>query len=169
MHDVPYNGDPDLVRLMPGAREAMDNLRGAGVRVAVVSNQSGVGRGLLTLPQVHAVNRRVEELVGPVDGWHVCPHAPDAGCACRKPAPGLLLDAARALAVDVTRCVVIGDIAADIEAARAVGARGVLVPTGATRPEEVGAAPEVAATLLDAVELVLGQSRTGAVAGGRPG
>ena len=156
--DVPYNGDPGRVVAMPGAREALDRLRAAGVPTAVVSNQSGVGRGWLRLEQVEAVNRRVEELLGPLGPWLVCVHGPGDGCGCRKPAPGLIEAAAGALGVDARDCVVIGDIGADVEAARAAGARAVLVPTAVTRVKEVAAAPEVAADLLSAVELVLGAS-----------
>lgn len=154
--DVPYNGDPGRVVVMPGAREAVERLRGAGVPTAVVSNQSGVGRGLLRVEQVEAVNRRVEELLGPLGPWMVCLHGPGDGCRCRKPGPGLIEAAAGALGVDARDCVVIGDIGADVEAARAAGARAVLVPTAVTREEEVAAAPEVAADLVAAVELLLG-------------
>jgi histidinol-phosphate phosphatase family protein len=156
--DVPYNGDPDRVRPMPGARHALDRLRAAGVRLAVVSNQSGIARGILTEAEVAAVNDRVEELLGPLGPWCVCPHGPDDGCACRKPAPGLLLEAAARLGVAPERCAVVGDIGADVEAARAVGARGVLVPTPRTRREEVAAAPERADDLVGAVDLLLGRA-----------
>jgi histidinol-phosphate phosphatase family protein len=156
--DVPYNGDPGRVVVMPGAREAVGRLRAAGVPTAVVSNQSGVARGYVRVEQVEAVNRRVEELLGPLGPWMVCPHGPWEGCRCRKPAPGLIVAAAGALGVQPADCVVIGDIGADVEAARAVGARAVLVPTAGTRDEEVAAAPEVAPDLLAAVELVLGPS-----------
>jgi histidinol-phosphate phosphatase family protein len=166
--DVPYNGDPELVEVMPGARRALDRLRAAGVPTAVVSNQSGVGRGLLSLEQVHAVNRRVEELLGPLGPWLVCPHAPDQGCGCRKPAPGLVEQAAGRLGVDPRDCVVIGDVGTDVQAALAAGARPVLVPTPATRPEEVAAAPEVAPDLEAAVDLVLG-ARPGPGAAAPPG
>jgi histidinol-phosphate phosphatase family protein len=162
--DVPYNGDPGRVVAMAGAREAVGRLRGAGVATAVVSNQSGVARGLIRGEQVAAVNRRVEELVGPVGPWFVCPHGPGDGCGCRKPAPGLIRAAAGALGVDPSDCVVVGDIGSDMEAARAAGARGVLVPTGRTRREEVEAAPVVAPDLIAAVELLLGP----AGGGGRP-
>ena len=154
--DVPYNGDPGRVVVMPGAREAVERLRGAGVPTAVVSNQSGVARGLLRAEQVEAVNRRVEELLGPLGPWMVCLHGPGDGCRCRKPGPGLIEAAAGALGVDARDCVVIGDIGADVEAARAAGARAVLVPTAVTREEEVAAAPEVACDLAAAVELLLG-------------
>jgi histidinol-phosphate phosphatase family protein len=156
--DVPYNGDPERVVVMPGAREAVGRLRAAGVPTAVVSNQSGVARGYVRVEQVEAVNRRVEELLGPLGPWMVCPHGPWEGCRCRKPAPGLIVAAAGALGVEPADCVVIGDIGADVEAARAAGARAVLVPTARTRDEEVAAAPEVAPDLPAAVELLLGPS-----------
>ena len=129
VRDVPYNGDPAQVVAVPGAAQALARLRAAGVPLALVSNQSGVARGLLTMDQVQAVNRRLEELVGPLGPWLVCPHGPDDGCDCRKPAPGLVLAAAAALNVDPADCVVVGDIGADVDAARAAGARSILVPT----------------------------------------
>jgi len=155
VEDVPYNGDPAAVRPVAGAREALDRLRSEGVRLAVVSNQSGVGRGLVSPGQVDAVNERVDELLGPLGPWLVCPHAPDERCDCRKPAPGLVLRAARELGVRPDECVVVGDIGSDIEAARAAGARAILVPTPRTRPGEVRDAPVVARDLGQAVELAL--------------
>src|SRR5947207_9224822 len=77
VHDVPYNGDAQAVRPVAGARAALERLRRAGVPTAVVTNQSGVGRGLITSDQVTAVNRRVDELLGPLGPWIVCPHAPE--------------------------------------------------------------------------------------------
>lgn len=153
--DVPYNGDPDRVRPVPGARAALDRLREAGLPLAVVSNQSGVARGLLTSEQVAAVNARVAELLGPFDAVLVCEHGPDDGCACRKPRPGLVVEAARRLGVDPLQCVLVGDIGTDVEAGLAAGARPVLVPTAVTRQEEVAVAPEVASDLEAAVDLVL--------------
>ncbi|WP_447040798.1 D-glycero-alpha-D-manno-heptose-1,7-bisphosphate 7-phosphatase [Streptomyces sp. DSM 118878] len=155
--DVPYNGDPARVRLMPTAREAVDAVRAAGVPAGVVSNQSGVARGLLSRAQVDAVRRRVEELLGPFAVWAICPHGPGDGCGCRKPEPGLVLAACARLGVPAGRAVVIGDIGADVDAARAAGARGVLVPTPVTRAEETAAADTVAPDLLTAVRLVLGR------------
>lgn len=155
VEDIPYNRDPARVVPVPGAVAALDRLRAAGVAMALVSNQSGVARGLLSRADVTAVNRRLVELVGPVGPWFVCVHGPDDGCTCRKPAPGLVLAAAAALGVDPGDCIVIGDIGADVEAAAAAGARSILVPTAATRAEEVAAAPVVAETLRVAVDLVL--------------
>jgi histidinol-phosphate phosphatase family protein len=155
IEDVPYNGDPDRVVPMTGARDAVERLRAASMPLGVVSNQSGVGRGLLRPAEVAAVNARVEELLGPLGPWAVCPHGPEEGCGCRKPAPGLVLEAAARLGVDPRHCAVVGDIGADVEAARAAGARGVLVPTGRTLPDEIEGAPEVAPDLPSAVELLL--------------
>ena len=169
VEDVPYNADPARVVPVPGAADALAKLRSAGVALAVVSNQSGVARGLMTLEQVEAVNRRVEELLGPIGPWLVCPHGPDDGCACRKPAPGLVLAAAATLGVDPAGCVVIGDIGSDVEAARAAGARAILVPTAATLPEEVAAAPVVAETLEAAVDLLVGQAGTADLLVGQAG
>jgi histidinol-phosphate phosphatase family protein len=155
VHDVPYNGDPARVRPMPGALAALDRLRAAGIPTAVVSNQSGVARGLLTRAQVDAVNAQVEHELGPLGPFLVCEHGPDDGCACRKPAPGMVVQAAQALGVEASQCALIGDIGADVGAALAAGARPVLVPTAVTRQEEVDAAPEVATDLLAAVALLL--------------
>ena len=155
VHDVPYNGDPSRVRPMDGAGEAVAALRDAGVKVGVLTNQSGIDRGLLTRAQVRAVNDRIDAAVGPFDTWQVCPHGVDDGCGCRKPKPGMVVRAARALDVPVEQCLVVGDIGADIQAARAAGARAVLVPTATTRAEEVAGAPFVAADLASAVDLVV--------------
>jgi|HubBroStandDraft_6_1064221.scaffolds.fasta_scaffold333212_2 D-glycero-D-manno-heptose 1,7-bisphosphate phosphatase len=120
--DVPFNGDPESVEPAPNARALLDLLRAAGLPLAVVSNQSGIGRGLITREAVDAVNRRVEELLGPFAGFFVCPHSPEDECECRKPKPKLILDAARALGVDPACCVVVGDRESDVEAARNAGA-----------------------------------------------
>jgi histidinol-phosphate phosphatase family protein len=154
--DVPYNGDPAQVVPVEGAAAALARLREAGIPTAVVSNQSGIARGLLTRAQVDEVNARVEQLLGPLGPVFVCEHGPDDGCACRKPAPGMVLAAAEALGVEPAQCALIGDIGADVGAALAAGARPVLVPTPVTRREEVEAAPEVAADLGAAVDLLLG-------------
>jgi HAD superfamily hydrolase (TIGR01662 family) len=155
VHDVPYNGDPALVRPVDGVAQALERLREAGVRVGVVTNQSAVGTGRITYQQMEAVNAEVERLLGPFDVWQVCPHAPTDGCGCRKPAPGMVKEACTRLDVPVERCLVIGDIASDCAAASAAGAVGMLVPTFATRPEEVAAAERVHSTVTAAVDAAL--------------
>lgn len=154
--DVPYCADPERVRPVPTAAAALALLRAARVPIGVVTNQSGIGRGLIAPDRARAVNARVEELLGPFDTWQVCPHAPDDGCGCRKPRPGMVIAAAAELGVPPERVTVIGDIGADVEAARAAGASAVLVPTPVTRRAEVMAAPVVRDDLLAAVRFVLG-------------
>jgi HAD superfamily hydrolase (TIGR01662 family) len=156
IRDVPYNGNPDAVEPMPGAREALQRVRDAGIAIGIVSNQSGVGRGLITPAQLSRVNKRVEEIVGPVDVWVVCHHDTVDQCDCRKPAPGLIVAAAEHLGLTALDCAVVGDIGSDIDAARRAGARSILVPTPSTRPEEVVAADELAVDLDDAVGRLLG-------------
>ncbi|MBA4609862.1 HAD-IIIA family hydrolase [Aeromicrobium sp. Marseille-Q0843] len=155
VHDVPYNREPARVAPIDGVHEALARLREAGVPTGVVSNQSGVARGLIAPDELEAVNRRVEELLGPFGTWQVCRHAPEDGCECRKPQPGLVLRACDELGVDVERCVVVGDIGADVEAAAAAGATGVLVPTRQTLGAEVAAAPRVEPDVLSAVRSIL--------------
>jgi len=155
VHDVPYNGDAAKVVPVEGAGAALAALRDAGVRLGVVTNQSGVASGRLTLEQVHEVNARVEELLGPFDTWQYCPHAAGDGCGCRKPAPGLVKQACAALDVDPSRCVVVGDIGSDVAAARAAGSAAILVPNTATEPAEVADADHVCPDLATAVSDIL--------------
>lgn len=154
--DVPDNTDPARVEPMPGARAALERLRSAGVLTAVITNQGGVARGSLTLEDVAAINARTEALLGPLGPILCCTHGPQDRCGCRKPAPGLIEAAARALDVCARDCVVVGDIGADLEAARAAGARAILVPTGVTLAEEIEAAPLRAGDLAGAVDAILG-------------
>ncbi|TSD99459.1 HAD-IIIA family hydrolase [Skermania sp. ID1734] len=160
--DVPYNTDPARVQPVSGSVESLHRLRALGCRVGVVSNQSGVGRGLITAEQLAAVNSRVHEMLGPFDTWHMCVHGPSDGCDCRKPAPGMVRAAAAALGVSPQRCVVIGDTGADVCAAQAAGARAILVPTARTLREEVQHAREtalLAPDLVSAIELALAGAR----------
>jgi histidinol-phosphate phosphatase family protein len=149
MHDVPYLADPEEVRPVAGAAAAVGRLRARGVPIGVVSNQSGVARGLIRPGQLAAVNSRLETLLGPFDTWQVCEHGPQDGCRCRKPSPVMIRRAARDLGVDAADCVYIGDIGADVQAALQAGAQAVLVPTAATRPAEVAHARQSAAVCED--------------------
>lgn len=153
VHDVPYNGDPAKVRLVDGAVEAFTRLRTAGLRTGIVTNQSGIGRGLITAAQADAVTAEVVRRLGGVDVVRTCPHAPDEGCACRKPAPGLVLSAAAALGLAPAEVAVVGDSSTDAGAADAAGARSVLVP-GARTPGE-GAVHDEAPDLAAALDLLL--------------
>ncbi|MER7014499.1 HAD-IIIA family hydrolase [Saccharopolyspora sp. NPDC000359] len=162
IHDVPYNGDPSQVRPKRGARAALDRLRVNGVPLGVVSNQSGVARGLLGEDDLAAVNAEVQRQLGPFDTWQCCVHGEDDGCGCRKPAPGLVKRAAAELGAPPEECVVVGDTGADVAAAVAAGARAVLVPTERTKPDEITEAlvvADVAPTIEVAVARLLGRSR----------
>lgn len=154
--NVPHNADPALVEPMPTARDALELLRQARVPTAVVSNQSVIGRGLATRAEVDATNARVNELLGPVGPVFLCPHAPDDGCTCRKPQPELVLAALARLAVSPEHAVFIGDMASDLDAARAAGVWAVLVPTAETAADAALRADRVAESLLAAVETMLG-------------
>ncbi len=125
--DVPYNGDPNLVQPIDGAKNAIDRLREAGLRVGILTNQSAVGRGLIDLAQMNAVNERIEELLGPFDGWFICPHAPDDDCECRKPKPQLIFAAAKTWDIEPSEIVVIGDMPSDVQAAENAGAASIMI------------------------------------------
>lgn len=160
--DRPYLNDPDGVLPTQGAGRALARLRRRGLLLAVVTNQSGVARGLISPDQLSAVNARVNEVLGPFDTWQVCIHGESEGCGCRKPRPGMVFAAAEALAVPPNRCVLIGDTGGDVEAALAAKAMAVLVPTSRTLPVEIHrarATARVAATLEDAVSMVLRECR----------
>jgi D-glycero-D-manno-heptose 1,7-bisphosphate phosphatase len=152
--DVPYNADPAVVTAMPTAKRAVARVRAAGIPVGVVTNQSGIGRGIISRAEVDSVNRAIDAMFGGFDSWQVCPHSPDDHCACRKPEPGMIEAAARDAGVESSDVVVIGDIGSDVEAARAAGAMGILVPTPVTRREERAAADFVATTLDEAIDVV---------------
>jgi histidinol-phosphate phosphatase family protein len=141
VENVPYNADPEKIRLAPGALEAARMLRRAGFALVVVSNQSGVARGYFPERALETVRRRISELLAgagaQLDGFYYCPHLPDAAvlayaraCDCRKPAPGLIERAADDLGLDLERSWLIGDILDDVEAGRRAGCRTALIDNG---------------------------------------
>jgi HAD superfamily hydrolase (TIGR01662 family) len=155
VEDVPHNADPDRVRPVAGAREAVALLRRHGISTGFVTHQPGVAGGLLTDADVRRVDRRVDELLGPFDVRGVCPHGADDGCHCRAPEPGLILWAVGRVCTAPADCVVVGDRGAHVEAARRAGAHGILVPSDRTRPAETAHAAHVAPDVLTAVRAIL--------------
>ena len=172
--EVDYLRDVKQLRLLPRAAAAIRELNEAGYAVVIVSNQSGIARGLLTeddLARIHAVMlARLARHGARLDAIYYCPHLPDATvaayrkrCACRKPAPGMLRRAARELDLDLARSYVIGDRARDLEPGRQLGCATVLVRTGYGAQEaEAWRGPwrpdHTAATLAAAVTWVLGRT-----------
>jgi D-glycero-D-manno-heptose 1,7-bisphosphate phosphatase len=152
VRDRHYLGDPDGLELLPNAVAGLRRLRELGYRLVVVTNQSGVARGYFELDAVERVNERLRDLLAEqgieLDGIYVCPHGPDDGCSCRKPAPGLILTAADELGLDLGRSVTIGDREPDVGAGRNAGTLTVAIG----RPELV--ADHSAADLLDAAAVL---------------
>jgi len=128
------------VCFLPGVFEALARLAATPFRIVITTNQSPIGRGILTRAQVETINRRlvteIEARGGRVDRVYYCPHRPDEGCDCRKPRPGLLLRAAQELELDLGRSYLVGDAVSDVEAALAAGVQPVMVRTGRGAAQE---------------------------------
>lgn len=131
---VDFIRSPDAWVPLPGSIDAIARLTRSGFAVVVASNQSGIGRGLFTLDTLAAIHRRMSDAIeaagGRLAGIFICPHAPDAGCDCRKPRPGLMRQIEAAFGCSLAGRPVIGDSERDLRAAQAVGARAILVRTG---------------------------------------
>ncbi len=136
VEDPGFLHEPGKVRLLPGAAAAIHRLNEAGFLVVTVSNQSGIARGLYDATAYHAVQRRLSELLAAhgarLDASYFCPHHPEVGppCPCRKPGTGLFLAAREALGIDLARSFWVGDRLSDVDPARTLGGRGILVETG---------------------------------------
>jgi heptosyltransferase II len=164
--DPGYIKSPDQLELFPGVPEALARLYRAGARLILVTNQSGVARGLISrgdLDAVHAkLTRLLDEAGASLEAIYFCPHHPDEGCDCRKPKRGMIDQAVRERGVDLKRAYLIGDHMRDIELAKRVGARSILVTTGVVRPQEIEGpksstvVPDwIASSLADAVDWLL--------------
>ncbi len=145
-----YLAEPEQVRLLPGVAAGLRALRDAGYRLIVVTNQSGIARGLIRPDQYEGVRRRIDALLAAegvaLDAVYHCPHHPDitGPCPCRKPGLGLYRQAVAEHGIDPARSVFIGDKPGDVAPAGAWGARGVLVRTGYGRTSEPRVGPSVA-------------------------
>ncbi len=170
--DIPYNVDPTRITLTPGAGEALCRLQEAGYALVVVSNQSGVARGLFPFSALAGVEEKVRQLLAgygvELDGFFVCPHHPEGNtpdyaidCSCRKPLPGLLYRAARILELDLTQSWMVGDIWSDMAAGRGAGCRTILFTyhTELARELPQSFPDHVAATFEEVADLILGQAQ----------
>ena len=155
------------VRFLAGSPAAMKRLAASRRAIVIVSNQAVVGRGLLDERAAWQLQRQIVAEIaargGRIDASYLCPHHPQMGCVCRKPAPGMLLQAARDLDLDLSRSWLIGDAWSDLQAARAAGVRGILVRTGRGAEQQnllpkPGESWLVVADLAAAVEIILGPS-----------
>jgi D-glycero-D-manno-heptose 1,7-bisphosphate phosphatase len=153
------------VQFLPGALAALARLAASPARIVIVTNQSAIGRGLVSAAIADTISHHVVQQVaaagGRIDGVYVCPHTPDAGCACRKPRPGLLLRAAAELGLDLPASTLIGDAVSDLRAAHAAGAGAILVRTGLGQARDLAAAGLSGVPVVDdlaaAVEHLLAQ------------
>ena len=164
--DRHYLSNPDGLELIPTVAEGIKRLNDAGIPVIVVTNQSGVGRGFFDEEQLKAIHDRMENALAEhgasVNDIYYCPHMPDSGCDCRKPAPGMLLEASDEHGIDLKHSFVIGDRMMDIEMAHAVSAKAILVPEPGDQydiEKEIHASPEVpdyrTDSFMNAVEWIL--------------
>ncbi len=159
MVDVPYCRRPEDVKLLPGAAEALRRVHELGYLAVVITNQSGIGRGLFTEDDLRAVNAELERQLAAegarLDGLYYCPHLPTAGCACRKPETLLFERACKDLRIDPIHSYAVGDRGMDLEAALRIGSAAVLLKNsvGLAEAEVAGIRPAfVASTLLEFTE-----------------
>jgi D-glycero-D-manno-heptose 1,7-bisphosphate phosphatase len=132
MDDVDYCSDPANVKVISGVPEAIEELKNAGYLAIVISNQSGIGRGLFTEAEYAAVQQELLRQIGAgrIDASYFCPDAPGVPSLRRKPAPGMVLEAAAVFEIDLAASFLVGDKASDIECGRRAGTRTILVRTG---------------------------------------
>lgn len=166
IYDKHYLSDPDGVELLPGAAEGLKKMQDMGFGLAMLSNQSGVGRGYFDETSVKSCNTRLAELLAEhgvaIEGAYYCPHAPEDECDCRKPAPGLMKQAAEDLGFDPAESYMIGDKAADMGVGKATGATTILVLTGKGmkhRPKCMDTTDYVADDLMQAADIIESQIR----------
>ena len=157
MEDRDYCSDPSQVKVFPGAPEALRRLKSNGFKLIVITNQSGIGRGLFRLDQYRAVEAEVSRQLGAglIDATYFCPHLPSQHCSCRKPATAMILEATREYQIDLSRSFLVGDKESDVECARNAGVRSIRVKTGPQCDTSDGTADWVAEDLQASVEIIL--------------
>ena len=165
IYDVGYPRDPQQVRLLPGVGEALRKLKEQGLLLVLVSNQSGIGRGLVTVEQAEQVHQefvsRLAEYDIQLDAAYYCPHAPEDQSRCRKPSPEMLLQAAKELDLDLARSFMVGDKASDVEAGKRAGCQTILLSTKPVLNELDPTPNEVAGSWPEVVQRILGRAGAG--------
>ncbi|MEO6203415.1 MAG: HAD family hydrolase [Nitrospirales bacterium] len=145
-HDTGYVTSPEQLVLFPGVPEAIARLNHLGAMVLLVTNQSAIGRGMMTIERLESIHEKLAELISPygarIDGIFFCPHHPQDGCGCRKPKAGLIDQALSRFALDVSQCYLVGDKRSDLEAAQRASVPGVLVMTSSYSADVVKARNE---------------------------
>ena len=157
MEDTDYCSDPKDVRIFSGVVEALRRLKARGFKIIIITNQSGVGRGLFTLDQYRAVESEVVRQLGDglIDATYYCPDAPGQHSNCRKPAPGMIVQATQNHQIDLSRSFLIGDKEIDVECAHNAGVRAIRVRTGIQRDVTGSKADWVADDVPAAVQIIL--------------
>ena len=157
MHDADYCSDPKKVQIFPGVPEALRRLKSKGFKLIIITNQSGIGRGFFAVDQYRAVEAEVLRQLGDglIDSTYFCPDVPGQPSKCRKPAPGMVLEAARDHDVDLSRSFFIGDKEIDAECAHNAGVRAIRVRTGFDKMTDASSADWVAEDLPAAAEIIL--------------
>ena len=158
MEDCVYCSDPNDVKIFPGVPEALRRLKSKGFKLIIITNQSGIGRGLFTVEQYRAVEAELLRQLGNdlIDATYFCPDVPGQKSTHRKPAPGMIIDATREHQIDVSRSFLIGDAEIDIECAHNAGARGIRVRTGLKRDTTESKADWITEDVPGAVEIIVG-------------
>jgi D-glycero-D-manno-heptose 1,7-bisphosphate phosphatase len=161
MHDADYCSKPEQVRVFNGVSDALRRLKGAGFKVIVITNQSGIGRGFFTEKQYRAVEAEVSRQLGDglIDATYFCPDPPGQQSKCRKPAPEMVLQAAREQNVDLSRSFLIGDKEIDAECAHNAGVRAIRVRTGFDKMTDGSQADWVAEDFSAAAKIVLNEAK----------
>jgi D-glycero-D-manno-heptose 1,7-bisphosphate phosphatase len=157
IHDADYCSDPKQVQVFPGVPQALQRLKAKGFKIIVITNQSGIGRGFFTIDQYRAVEGEVSRQLGDrlIDATYFCPDVPGQPSECRKPAPGMIWQAAREHDVDLARSFFIGDKEIDAECGRNAGVRTIRVQTGFDRETSGSRADWVAKDLPAAVHIII--------------
>jgi D-glycero-D-manno-heptose 1,7-bisphosphate phosphatase len=160
IQDADYCDDPAKVKVFEGTADALRQLKSQDFKIVIVTNQSGIGRGFMTEEDYRAVEREFESQLGSalIDVTYFCPHSPEESCACRKPEPGMLLQAAEEHQIDLRKSYFVGDKDSDMECGQRAGTKTILVQTGYGRSADHARPDAVVAGVKEAAAYILKES-----------